>query len=492
MSRVICVASSASLIHPTRVDAPIKLLPGQTYWPGGRPRLDYRAVAALAFPFMLNSAVQAVLNATDTWFIGRLSPAATSAIGAVYWPILVCVLLFGGVGLSVQTLVAQAFGGRRYARASQATWTAVWAALFTVPLFVLLAWNGARIFAPFDIPPDTLRLALDYWFPRMLGGPLGIALWSLLGFFNGVGRPIITLWVTVSVAVSNALLNQLFMFDFGLGIAGSGWATDVAQLIGVAAAAVFFLGPATRLRYRSHLTTRLHARALLRQFKLGFPMGLLIAADILGFALFQLMQVRLGIVDGASTQIVMMLTSFCYMPAVGIAMAGTTLVGQAIGAHHREWAFKVGNGIIWMAVLYMGAIGVLLAAAGPWVLPFFTNRADPDAARVVVRGCGLLWIAAGYQLFDGFNISCGACLRGAGDVRLPAIMVLALSWLLFVPLAHSLSFAPGTGWVDWLPQFGLGAVGGWFAALAYVCCLGLMLFFRWRSGAWQRIALPLT
>ena len=64
-------------------------------------------------------------------------------------------------------------------------------------------------------------------------------------------------------------------------------------------------------------------------------MGLLYAADILGFALFQLMQVRLGNVDGASTQIVLMLTSFCYMPAVGIAMAGTTLVGQAIGAIDR-------------------------------------------------------------------------------------------------------------------------------------------------------------
>src|ERR1700730_9086976 len=105
------------------MDESLKLLPGQTVSSGGRPRLDYRAVAALAFPFMLNSAVQAVLNATDTWFIGRLSPAATSAIGAVYWPILVFVLLFGGIGLSVQTSVAQAFGGRRYARASQATWT---------------------------------------------------------------------------------------------------------------------------------------------------------------------------------------------------------------------------------------------------------------------------------------------------------------------------------------------------------------------------------
>ena len=84
----------------------------------------------------------------------------------------------------------------------------------------------------------------------------------------------------------------------------------------------------------------------------------------------------------------------------------------------------------------------------------------------------MLWIAAGYQLFDGLNISSSANLRGAGDVRLPAVMVLALSWLIFVPLAHSLSFAPGQGWVDWLPQYGLGAVGGWFAALIYIFFLG--------------------
>src|ERR1700675_1551706 len=156
------------------MDEPIKLLPGLRLSYSGRPRLDTQAVATLAFPFMLNSAVQAVLNATDTWFIGRLSPAATSAIGAVYWPILVCVLLFGGIGLAVQTSGAKAFGGRRYTRASHATWTALWASLFTVPLFVLLALTGARIFAPFDIPQETLTLALEYWFPRMLGGPLGI------------------------------------------------------------------------------------------------------------------------------------------------------------------------------------------------------------------------------------------------------------------------------------------------------------------------------
>jgi len=483
---VTLAASNDPSIH---VNDLIKLLPGQALSSSGRPRLDYAAVAQLAFPFMLNSAVQAVLNATDTWFIGRLSPAATSAIGAVYWPILVFVLLFGGVGLSVQTVVAQAYGGRRYARASQATWTALWASAFSLPLFLALAAAGGWIFSPFGIPTGTLRIALDYWFPRMLCAPLGIALWSLLGFFNGVGKPLVTLRITVSVAVSNAILNQLLVFHFGLGVAGSAWATGVAQLFGLLLALAAFLGKPTRSRFRSHLTTRLLVAPLIAQLKLGLPMGILYAADITGFALFQLMQVRLGTVDGASTQIVMMLTSFCYMPAVGISMAGTTLVGQSIGAKTFDWAAKVGNGIIVIAVTYMGFSGLAIAAAGPWIMPLFTNGADPQAAAVAARGCVLLWIAAGYQLFDGLNLSSSACLRGAGDVFLPSLMVLALSWGFFVPLAHMLSFEPGAGWVDWLPQFGLGAIGGWFAALTYICCLGCMLVLRWSSGAWRRAVL---
>jgi MATE family multidrug resistance protein len=177
------------------------------------------------------------------------------------------------------------------------------------------------------------------------------------------------------------------------------------------------------------------------------------------------------------------------MPAIGIAMAGTTLVGQAIGAERPDWASTAGNGIISLSVLYMGLIGLLMAILGPWFMPWFTNVSDPKAADVVNEGCKLLWIAAGYQLFDGLNVSSSACLRGAGDVRVPSVMVLALSWALFVPLAHALSFKPHAGWVDWLPQYGLGAIGGWLAALVYICCLGVMLFLRWRSGAWRRVSL---
>ena len=183
------------------------------------------------------------------------------------------------------------------------------------------------------------------------------------------------------------------------------------------------------------------------------------------------------------------MTSIAYMPAVGIASAGTTLVGQSIGAGNRDWASKVGDAAIRINVLYMGLVSLLLALAGPWLLPLFVTAHDAASARVVESARVLLWIAAAYQIFDGFNLGAGFCLRGAGDVRVPTLLVLLLSWLCFVPLSHMLTFAPGEGLVGFLPQFGLGAAGGWAALLLYTGMLGTVMFLRWRSGAWRRIAL---
>jgi multidrug resistance protein, MATE family len=462
-------------------------LPAQRIDAAGATHVDQRAVLALALPLMANSAVQIVLNLTDMWFMGRISTKALAAVGAVQWLIVAAVLVLGGAGMAVQTLVAQNFGARRYRRAAQAVWTALWAMLCAAPLFVLVGAARHVLLAPFGFNGEIERLASAFWFPRMGGAFVGAAVWAMFGFFNGVARPRVTLLITVLTTLANAVLNQLFIFGLGWGIAGSAWATNVAQLLGLLFALALFLQAGYRRRYHSHLTWRPHARRLLQQLRLGVPMGLSPAADLLGFAIFQMMQTRLGTAGGAATQMVVILTSIAYMPGFGIASAGTTLVGQSIGAGAREWAQRVGNRVILLAALYMGGIGVLIALGGRWVLPFFTSAHDADSAVAVALGMRLLWLAAGYQFFDGLNLGSSLCLRGAGDVRVPAALVLLVSLLLFVPLAHALTFSRGDGWVNFLPQYGLGAVGGWVAVLIYVMVLGSTLFLRWRSRAWQAI-----
>jgi MATE family multidrug resistance protein len=455
----------------------------------GRRRVDYRAVAELAAPLFLNSSVQAVLNLTDTWFLGHISTAATAGVGAVYWFVIVFVLVFGGVAMAVQTLVAQAWGAGARHEAAEITWNGLWAALLLAPAFLLVALSGPLLLARFQLAPQIRDAALEFWFPRMLTAVFGVALWSVTSFFNGIGRTTVTLVLMLVVAALNALLNQLFIFELGLGVAGAAWATGTAQLVGLALGIALFLSPALRRECGTHRHWKPRGAGLRRLYALGLPMGLFPAVDLTGLALFQAMLVGLGSVAGAATQIVMMMTSIAYMPAVGIASAGTTLVGQSIGAGDRDWAYKVGNAAIRFNVTYMGLVSLVLALAGPWLLPQFVSPHDPDARAVVELGRALLWIAAAYQIFDGFNLGAGFCLRGAGDVRVPTLLVVLLSWCCFVPLVHVLSFAPGEGLVGFLPQLGFGATGGWSALLGYTFLLGGAMFLRWRSGAWRRMQL---
>jgi len=462
-------------------------LPAQRIDKDGKQHVDINAVLALALPLIANSSIQIALNLTDTWFVGRISANALAGMAAIHWLVVVVIGVLGGVGMAVQTVVAQAHGGRRYMRAAQATWIAIWAALFTAPVFVLIAFNGTHFLELFSLQSDVKQLAQQFWQPRMLGGGLAVALWGVLGFFNGIGKPRITLTINLITLTVNAALAQLFIFKFHWGIAGAAWATNVATLIGLSIAIGVFLLRAEFAKYRTRLMWRFQLGPVYAQFKLGLPMGLLLAADLLGFSLFQLMQVKLGAVAGAATQIAMMLTSLAYMPGVGIALAGTTLVGQAIGMGNKAWARKLGNFIVIMAVVYMGSVGILLGIAGPWLLPLFLTSQDVLAADVTRIGCIILWLAAAYQIFDAMSLASCFCLRGAGDATVPAMLVTGCSWFIFVPLAHSLSFNAGQGWVTWLPQFGMGAIGGWLAAVVYMSLIGSVMLKRWRSTAWEKV-----
>lgn len=464
-------------------------VPARHFDAAGVARVDQRAILLLAMPLIANSAVQLVLSLTDVWFIGRISTQALAAVSAVHWLAIAVLMVLSGVGMAVQTVVAQAHGARRQARAAQAVWIALWALLLSTPLFLAVGLSIRTMLAPFGLPPAIVELAAAFWLPRVGGSCFGAGVWALLGFFNGIGRPRVTLLVTAVMAVTNAIFNEVFIFHWHLGVAGSGLATMVAQACGLAIAMIAFLRGHYRRGYRTHLTWMPNLRRIWVQLRIGFPMGMLMAADLIGFSLFQIMQVKLGEVEGAASQIVMIMTAIAYLPGVGIALAGTTLVGQAIGAGDRDWAYLLGNRVIMMTAVYMGGMGLLLALSGPWLLPLFIGVSGASTAAVIALGAQLLWIAAAYQFFDGLNLASGLCLRGAGDALVPASMVIALSWLLFVPLAHMLSFAPGQGWVTFLPQWGWGARGGWFSVVCYTMLVGTALVVRWRSRAWQGITI---
>ena len=212
------------------------------------------------------------------------------------------------------------------------------------------------------------------------------------------------------------------------------------------------------------------------------------AADLIGFSVFQLMQVKLGEVEGAASQVVMIMTAIAYLPGVGIALAGTTLVGQSIGAGDRNWALVLGNRVILLASVYMGGVGLLLAACGPWLLPLFVtapgrglgggHRARRAAAVDRGRLPVLRRLEPVERLVPARRRRCdGARGHGASRCR---------GWCSCRWRTCSVS-RPGRAGCDFLPNGAMAPRGGWFSVVIYAMLVGLALLARWRSRAWQRL-----
>jgi len=295
--------------------------------------------------------------------------------------------------------------------------------------------------------------------------------------------------VALATMMANIPANEWFMFELGWGMAGAAWGTNVAQGVGLLVGFGFLLRGPIAARYHSHLTWRPRWVMIKRQLAVGLPIGVMYGADVLGIALMQLMVTQVGSAGAAATQIVIMLTSLAYMPGLGIATAGTTLVGQAIGGGDRDWAAYLGRFVILFCAAFMLAIALLLLVSGPWLLPRFVSSGDAQAAAAITAALIFLWPAAAYQMFDGLYLGSSFALRAAGDTSVPAATALLLSWLFFVPLAHTLIFTSEQAWISGLPQFGLGALGGWLALMAYAMVLGTLMFRRWLSGRWRQIDL---
>jgi len=89
----------------------------------------------------------------------------------------------------------------------------------------------------------------------------------------------------------------------------------------------------------------------------------------------------------------------------------------------------------------------------------------------------LLHIAALFQIIDAANMVARGALRGAGDVRYPAVVGVLISWAATPPLCWLLGY-----------RMGLGASGGWLGICLEVTVGGSLMWWRLASRRWAGAA----
>jgi len=441
--------------------------------------LDMKVLFGLAAANVASMVAQTVMSLTDFWIVSKL-PNEVAAQAAVSSAALVFFSIFGlllGAMVCTTTLVSQSFGAKRHRDCSAYGWQGIWISmLFGVVGFAL--WPVVPyLYAVFGHDADVQAMETIYTQIRLLSLGMAGAQVALAHYFIGIHRP----WANTHSAIWSTVLNVFLTYAMvlgvwgfpAMGVAGAAWATVIATVFRTGWLLVAMCYGSTAEQFEARSTWRWDGEKAGRLLHVGWPSGVQFVLDISAWAAFQVWIIGMfGSTHLAATATVWRYTELSFMPAVGIGLAVSTMVGKAIGerrlhlAHRRA---RLGTGL---NMIYMGVMGLLFVVFGRPLMEFFSTDVD-----VIALGIELLIFAAVFQLFDAVAITYNNALRGAGDTRWPAVVGATQAWVIMI----------GGGWMmaTYLPHW--GSRGPWIFATLFVVVIGLTFWIRWRRAAWEKM-----
>lgn len=428
--------------------------------PSPRAATD-RDIIRLALPALGALAAEPTYLLVDTALIGHLGTTQLAALGLAATFLSSLFWLFNFLANATTTRIANAFGRDESpligAIAAQAVWLAIGIGTLLTLLGVLFA---PQIVAVLQGHGAVAEHATVYIRISSAGAIFVMLALAGQGWARGIQRMDIPLKILVASNALNLVLEAVFIYGFGWGIAGSAWGTVIAQC----AAAVAFIWT-----MRHALLHQLRASWQLMRPLLVFGGDLFIRTGLmlLVFNGINALLARQGATPLAANQVIFQLMIFLALVMDSVAIAGQTLIGRALGAAAHRSARAYARRVTVLS-FYAGAALALLLAAGNELLP----KAFTSDAAVLHEIARVWWLFVVYVCLSSLVYGWDGVLLGGGDSRAMMLIMLAAA-ACCVPVAYVLIDDPAEA-----------IIGAWiaFSVLNAVRLVGNG--WRVRSGRW--------
>ena len=379
-----------------------------------------RHIIGFAFPLLLGNLFQQLYNTVDTWVVGNyVSNEAFSAVGTVGPIINMLIGFFMGLSSGAGVVISQYYGAKKYEDVEKTVHTAIVMTLIIGVAFTFLGLGMIPYMLRLMKTPENVMPESTAYLTIYFSGILGLMLYNMgAGILRAVGDSKRPFYFLVVCAVLNTALDLVFVLVFHMGVRGVALATILSQ----ATSAVLILitlmctNECIKLRLRK---LAIHWELLKKIFRVGIPAAIQMAITAFSNIFVQSYINYFGADCMSGWTAYAKVDQLLFLPMQSIALASTTLVGQNLGCGQEPRARK---GVRVSAMMACGCTVLLMIPvmffAAP-VVSFF--NAKPE---VVAYGSLLLrWMSPFYVLCCFNQIYSGA-LRGAGNSRVPMIIML--------------------------------------------------------------------
>lgn len=422
----------------------------------------------LAAPITAGQVGQMLLGVADTVMVGQIGTVALAACSFANNIVMVFAITGYGVLTAVSVRVSHAHGAG------------------TAPAMARAYHAGIGLSV---IGGVCSALALHLLYPALhhLGQTPGvvaeaqaytlIVAWSLVpawltasarNYLDSQSRAWPAFWFMFGGVVLNVVLNWILIYGKlgapALGLTGAGWATLASRVITCVALCWFVAAgrSAPVERWKADRAWWREQAALLR---LGLPVGLQLLSEVGAFSVAALLIGNLGAVPLAAHQIAVTCASTTFMFPLGVAMASTVRIGQALGSGRQDLLRPIGAGAWLVGTAVMATFSVVLFTSGRAIAGAFVQ--DPQVVAIAAQ---LLVVAGIFQTVDGVQVVAAGLLRGLHDTKVPMWINFAAYWAIALPLGGWLAFGRGEG-----------ATGMWVGLAWGLAVAAVLLVFRFAA-----------
>ena len=435
-------------------------------------------VFKVALPLILSSSCHAANMFFDRLMLARYSQEAVAAAftGGLTHFTIACIFI-GTVGYT-GTFVAQYEGARHRERIGAAMWQGIWLTLIGSALLTTGVLWAEPLFSCFGHDPKVVKAEAAYFQVLSWGSITFMMVNVLCCFWNGRGRTNLVLAVSAVMTVFNLPLNYVLIYGKcgfpELGVSGAAWGTVLAELIGMLLYLIFFFAPSSRRHFQTHKMC-LDWDLIKRMLRFGLPNGIHLALDLIAFNTFGLLLGCYGVAVHEASGITFGINNIAFCPIIGVGMAASILVGQAVGAEAVPLAKKALRSCLSLAVGYTLLMVLLFSVFQDLVLAPFIRPGDAAQIETIQLSRYMLYFISGYLLIDSVNICVSNALRGAGDTRFNMIAMTGVGIFLFaVPCVI-------------LYKMGLPWWSLWVALDTEIILLSILFICRYLGGKWTKM-----
>ena len=431
------------------------------------------AIWAISVPIMGGMISQNILNLVDIGMVGHLGDTALAATGIGSFTNYLAISFIIGLSAGVQALAARRLGeGRHDETALPLNGGLLLALAIGLPLCTVL-YLAVPGFYPFlSGDPAVIEQGVPYLQVRILSMIAVGMNFSFRGYWSAIHMTGVYLRTLLVMHAINIFLNWVLIFGHlgapEMGVLGAGLATTISLYIGTGLYFFFALRHARDKGFLQGIPSR---STLWQQFRLSLPSSLQQLFFSAGLVTLIWIMSQIGTAEVAAVNVLMTFHITAVLPPFGVALAATTLVGNALGRGDIEDAALWGWNSAALALVYGVLLSLaLIPLADPLLGVFLTN---PDTRQLAYWPMILWALVIG---FDTSGMVLMNALIGAGDTRRSMWISVIAQWIFFLPLA----FIAG-------PMLGFGLLGVWVVNAVYRAGQAVACVHQWKARHWAGI-----